>query len=228
MPAKAVPPANKAAPADLAAPAASAAAAVAATGPDLSESRIIGSSDVQIPSLLHHVAEEAEKRLPKSLQTPLLLLRLSMLLQDTVDAARTCARACIEPPLLAKHLLGSDHQHLAGGESSVDEDAYAKTVLSTVGQVRRHVKLTLTGRARTSLHHHLMLASCSPQLRAVDITPLDITPLPTGPRREPRRCAAPSVLCCPRCSRPAPTSRSAGRGPWRCRQRVAHHLHRQR
>lgn len=114
-----------------------------------------------LPSLLEHVTREAA-RLPEELRQPLLLHRVSMLLQDAVEAACMCARAHIDAALLGKHLLGSDHYQrflstssgsAAAGSSSDDAgaaapaasepgggegtDAFAAAVRSTVGEVKR-------------------------------------------------------------------------------------------
>ena len=106
----------------------------------------------ELPDLLEHVTRVAEKLLQPSMATPLLLHRVSTLLQDAVEAAYTCARAHIDAPLLAKHLLGNEQYQAflaAHGEGNstdgvlyidrsgdTDAQAFASAVTSTVGEVR--------------------------------------------------------------------------------------------
>ena len=104
------------------------------------------------PSLLPQVEAEARRRLQSAHRTPLIVLRVSMLLQDAVEAACMCARAHIDAPLLAKHLLGNEqHQQFLAKAASSGNDAsgssgassaeaiadFAEAVASTVGEVRR-------------------------------------------------------------------------------------------
>ena len=107
------------------------------------------------PSLLAQVEAEAKRRLPATARTPLIVLRVSMLLQDAVEAACMCARAHIDAPLLAKHLLGNEqHQQFlakavdaaapdAGEASSAEAiDEFVKAVASTVGKVSARAALS--------------------------------------------------------------------------------------
>jgi hypothetical protein len=102
--------------------------------------------EVHPPSLLQQVTRQCEERLPAAQRTPLLLVRLSLLLQDAVEAACMCARAHIDAPQLGKHLLSSEtyqaFQAALKDESGADKpsgvhaQAYAAAVLSVVGEVR--------------------------------------------------------------------------------------------
>ena len=99
------------------------------------------------PDLLEYVVKEADRRLPAHAHTSLAVLRVSMLLQDAVEAACMCARAHIDAPLLAKHLLGSEQhlQFMALAQAASDDDQtseaaeavaeFASAVSSTVGEV---------------------------------------------------------------------------------------------
>ena len=97
------------------------------------------------PCLLEHVTKQAAEQLPAGQRTPLLLVRLSTLLQDAVEAACMCARAHIDAPQLAKHLLSAE-QYQAFQAASKDDGAerparthataYAAAVVSVVGEVR--------------------------------------------------------------------------------------------
>ena len=113
------------------------------------------------PDLLAHVTRAAESSLPSEARQPLLLLRVSMLLQDAVEAACMCARAHIDAPLLAKHLLGAEQhqQFVAAQEESASPEVeaertervneFAKAVASTVGEVRcRPMRRCLRSRQR--------------------------------------------------------------------------------
>ena len=99
----------------------------------------------QPPDLRSLVQHEAENCLPADARQPLLVLRVSMLLQDAVEAACMCARAHIDAPVLAKHLLGAEQfQNFCvppeAGEAAANKAArvteFAKAVASTVGEVR--------------------------------------------------------------------------------------------
>ena len=147
--------------------------------------------DVDVPSMAEHVAREAESRLPGSLRTPLLLLRTSMLLQDAIEAACMCARAHIDAPLLAKHLLGSEQYqqflseaNAATGDSagSASIEAYAAAVRETVGEVRpcclrcpcppRPLQLSPTARSKLLDRRRCIL----PAARALRCAALQIIP----------------------------------------------------
>ena len=169
-------------------------------------------SDFPLPPDLHAlVAKEAEAFLPAEARQPLLLLRVSMLLQDAVEAACMCARAHIDAPLLAKHLLGAEqHQHFlaaqaeAAGDASAAERAervaeFAQAVASTVGEVRRRSHAQQAASERTATpsrkdNQHLpSSASSRPFCSHADArSPLACVVF-AGARPEPRRRAAPPV-----------------------------------
>lgn len=141
------------------------------------------------PDLSEHVRQQAERRLPVEARTPLLLLRVSMLLQDAVEAACMCARAHIDAPLLAKHLLGSE-QHQAfvaataassasgdGDRAEAEVAEFAEAVTPHVGEVR------MLGAAR-SPELHQPLAHASPFGRRYRC------PLPAASKRPARLCDA--------------------------------------
>ena len=81
-----------------------------------------------------------------SKSSPLLPLRLAMLLQDATEAACMCSRAHIDAPQLAKHILSSEAFQAfltaSKDENGVDRpldtngEAYAAAVLGVVGEVR--------------------------------------------------------------------------------------------
>ena len=65
-------------------------------------------------------------------------------MQDTVEAACMCVRAHIDPPLLAKHLVGAEHcQALAEGSAAgtagsgvnASSSEWAAAVTDIVGEV---------------------------------------------------------------------------------------------
>ena len=104
-------------------------------------------AELRRPSLLEHVSREAHRRLDEGQRTPLLLLRMAMLLQDAVEAACMCARAHIDAPQLAKHLLSNEQYQTfraaamdgTGADREVEAGAeeYAKAVRDVVGMVRK-------------------------------------------------------------------------------------------
>ena len=115
-----------------------------------------GSSSESLPAppcFMEQVTTVAEARLPPSACTALLLQRANMLMQDTVEAACMCMRAHIDPPLLAKHVMGAEHCHAfmaleasaaADGDSLSKQkagpsssDGWSKVVTEHVGQVVR-------------------------------------------------------------------------------------------
>lgn len=94
------------------------------------------------PCFMELVTAAARHFLPADGNTMLLLHRANMLMQDTVEAACMCVRARIDPPLLAKHLVGAEHcQVLASGEFSAagggasPVSEWADVVLDIVGEV---------------------------------------------------------------------------------------------
>lgn len=99
---------------------------------------------VKVPNLLEPVTRQAES-LPWCAPQPLLLVRLAMLLQDAVEAACMCARAHIDAPQLAKHLLSSETYQAfqaaskddSGGDLQLDVHAaaFAAAVVGVVGEV---------------------------------------------------------------------------------------------
>lgn len=103
-------------------------------------------AELSRPSFLEHVSREAHRRLDAGQRTPLLLLRMVMLLQDAVEAACMCARAHIDAPQLAKHLLSNEQYQTfraaAMDDTGADPDAeagaeeYASAVKDVVGVVR--------------------------------------------------------------------------------------------
>ena len=135
--------------------------------------------EVHPPSLLQHVTRQCEERLPAAQRTPLLLVRLSLLLQDAVEAACMCTRAHIDAPHLSKHLLSSEtyqaFQAALKDESGADKpsgvhaQAYAAAVLSVVGEVRA-VHCTTTEQTglctQTSPLQSIPQPSCDTSLRA--------------------------------------------------------------
>ena len=101
---------------------------------------------VQAPSLLAQATSQATRRLPAAQCTPLLLVRLAMLLQDAVEAACMCTRAHIDASQLPKHLLSADQYQdflKASADEPQDDDCeqcvedYAAAVREVVGEVRR-------------------------------------------------------------------------------------------
>jgi hypothetical protein len=127
------------------------------------------------PDLLEHVTREAECRMPAEHRTPLLLLRVSMLLQDAVEAACMCAKAHIDASLLAKHLLGNEqHQDFISAQAALTASnsaapaavgEFASAVASTVGEVRHTALTTLCRRrARRTPFSPSLLSPC-PALR---------------------------------------------------------------
>ena len=106
--------------------------------------RPISAPDTSLPTppdLLAHVTRQAESSLPAESRPPLLLLRVSMLLQDAVEAACMCTRALIDAPLLAKHLLGAEqHQQFLQSQNDPSSERaerindYAKAVSGVVGE----------------------------------------------------------------------------------------------
>ena len=97
------------------------------------------------PSMIEHVKRVAEERWSGGALTaskiPLTLLRTSMLLQDTIEAACMCVRAHVDPPLLGKHLLGAEQYQTFLKQSGQDFAAgdigrWTGAVMDYVGDVR--------------------------------------------------------------------------------------------
>ena len=87
------------------------------------------------------VTAAARHHVPTDGCSMLLLHRANILMQDTVEAARMCVRARIDPPSLAKHLLGAEHyQEFSSGESSTGGGGappvseWSDVVLDVVGE----------------------------------------------------------------------------------------------
>jgi len=91
----------------------------------------------------------ASQRLGAKEATPLLLQRANLLMQDAVEAACMCARACVEPTMLVKHVLGAEHyaqyleQRKAEAEAGADgrppldlDEPWTVAVIEHVGEVR--------------------------------------------------------------------------------------------
>ena len=120
------------------------------------------------PCFLEQVTALAEQRLPNSEYTVLLLHRANALLQDAVEAACVCIRAHIDPPMLMKHLLGSDHPQIGGaGEESAGpaaasstSDAMTPSVADWSSAVGDHV-------GQVQRCEHLRLMSSTPHFPAM-------------------------------------------------------------